>query len=154
MSGAFTAATAVLPDGEDHWSARVVEGWDIAGNANGGYLLAIAARALTAATGRPDPVTVTGHYLAPGKPGPVDLSTAVLKVGKRFSTASATVTASSDTPSSGTSGRPVLAVLGTFGDLNDDDVTHLLDGGPPDLPSPEDCTAVVGGSPFPPPFMD
>jgi len=152
MSGTFTAATAVLPDGEDHWSARVVEGWDIAGNANGGYLLAIAARALTAATGRPDPVTVTGHYLAPGKPGPVDVSTAVLKVGKRFSTASATVV--SKAAASDTSGRPVLAVLGTFGELSDDDVTHLLDGGPPDLPSPEDCIAVVAGSPFPPPFMD
>ena len=35
------------------WSGAIAPGWDIAANANGGYLLAIAARALGAALGRP-----------------------------------------------------------------------------------------------------
>ena len=39
---AFDAATAVQPLGDGRYRARIDEGWDIAGNANGGYLLAIA----------------------------------------------------------------------------------------------------------------
>jgi len=35
------------------WSGAIAPGWDIVANANGGYLLAIAARALGAALGRP-----------------------------------------------------------------------------------------------------
>ena len=52
------------PAAAGQWSASIHPGWDIAGNANGGYLLAVAARALAGATGRPDPVTVTAHYLS------------------------------------------------------------------------------------------
>ena len=73
LPGPFATATAVQPAAAGQWSAFIHPGWDIAGNANGGYLLAIAARAITTATGQPDPLTITGHYLAPGKPGPVDL---------------------------------------------------------------------------------
>ena len=86
------------------WSAAIHPGWDIGGNANGGYLLALAARALAGATGHPDPVTVTGHYLSPGPPGSVRIATQVLKEGKRFATATATMFSGA---------RPLLAVLGT-----------------------------------------
>ena len=49
-TGRFGAATAVTPVGDGTYSAAVLPGWDIAGNANGGYLLAVAARALINAT--------------------------------------------------------------------------------------------------------
>jgi len=140
----FAEATAVHPDGPGAWSGTIESGWDIAGNANGGYLLAIGTRALIASTGRPDPVTVTAHYLAPGQPGPVAVDTEVVKQGRRFATASATMRAGD---------RPVLALLGTLGDLGvprDDD---LVDGGPPDLPEPDDCYRLVATDTFPPPFM-
>ncbi len=145
MSGAFEAATAVELGPDGTWLGAIRDGWDIAGNANGGYLLAMTARAMVAVTGRPDPVTVTGHYLSPGKPGPVEVATTILKQGKRFGTASATTSAG---------GRPVLAVLGTFGELSGDETTLLLDGGPPDLPAPDDCVPLVGSTSFPPPFMN
>jgi acyl-CoA thioesterase len=134
----------VTGDGPGSWAATIVPGWDIAGNANGGYLLAIAARALTAATGRPDPVTVTGHYLAPGKPGPLTLSTSVLKDGKRFATGTALMTGE---------GRPVLAVLGAFGDVSQADGPELVDAAPPELPDPDGCTPIEPTGTFPPPFM-
>jgi len=143
-AGAFTEATAVTPVGDGTWRAEIQPGWDIAGNANGGYLLAIGARALVAATGRPDPVTVTGHYLAPGTPGPVDVSTEVLKEGRRFATASARLEAD---------GRTLLAVLGTCGDLSDRQDDLLVDGAPPGLPPLDECVPVVATDTFPPPFM-
>jgi hypothetical protein len=67
LTGSFAAATAVQPAAPGEWAASIAPGWEIAGNANGGYLLAMAARALAGATGRPDPVTATAHYLSPGR---------------------------------------------------------------------------------------
>jgi hypothetical protein len=68
---AFSEATRVEHRGGSTWSAAIEPGWDIGGNANGGYLLVLAARAMAQATGSPDPVSVTAHYLRPGKAGPV-----------------------------------------------------------------------------------
>ena len=54
--GAFERATAVervAPTGGETatYRAEVAEGWDILGNANGGYLLALAARMMTEPSG-------------------------------------------------------------------------------------------------------
>jgi acyl-CoA thioesterase len=104
----------------------------------------MAARALVLATGRRDPVSVTAHYLSPGKPGPVEISTAVVKRGNRFATASATLSAG---------GRPVLTALGTLGDLEQADGPELVDGEPPDLPPPDECIPVETTGSFAPPFV-
>lgn len=144
--GPFAAATAVTADPAlpGRWSGIVEEGWDVVGNAHGGYLLSIAARALSAATDRPDPVTITAHYLSPGRPGPVVVDTTVLRSGRRFATATALVAGE----------RPLLAVLGTFGDLADEvPGPELMSGRPPELPAPDECLRVVPGDPFPPSFM-
>ena len=86
----FDTATAMIGAvGEDrlgHFTGELFDGWDIGGNANGGYLLALAVRAMTAASGRPHPITVTAHYLSPGRPGPVTATTEIVKSGKRFCT--------------------------------------------------------------------
>lgn len=143
--GPFAAATAVAPDGPDRWSGEVAPGWDIVGNANGGYLLAMAGRAMVAATGRPGPVSVTAHYLAPARPGPVDVATTVVKRGRRFSTASATMAAGD---------RPVLAAIGTFGELASvGGGHHRVESAPPSLPGPDRCVPLEPGDVFPPPFM-
>ena len=92
LLGPFAAATAVQAVADGQWSASIHPGWDIAGHANGGYLPAVATRALVGATGHPDPVTVTVHYLSPGQPGSVRIITQVLKEGKRFATGTATMT--------------------------------------------------------------
>jgi len=143
-TGPFATATAVTPTGDGAWRGEIRPGWDIGGNANGGYLLAIAARALVAATGRTDPVSVTAHYLSPGKPGPVDIGTEVVRTGRRFTTARAQLVAG-DTP--------VLAVLGTFGDLDGETGEVFVDGSPPDLPLPGECVILGATDTFAPPFM-
>lgn len=151
----FTRATAVEPfdrhsltpvgaGTRSRWSATIAEGWDIAGNANGGYLLAITARAMSAAVGRPDPVTVTAHYLAPGKPGPVSVAVDITKQGRTFGTATATLEGV---------GRPLLRVLGTFGQLSENAGPLLVDLQPPAMPEPEECIPVGATETFPPPFM-
>ena len=104
----------------------------------------MAARALIGATGRPDPVTVTAHYLSPGKPGGVRIATQVLKEGRRFATGTATMFSGA---------RPLLAVLGTLGDLSQAAGPELVEGAPPELPPPAECVRLHPTGTFPPPFM-
>ncbi len=106
MTGEFERATAVERRGDGTYAAQVAPGWDILGNANGGYTLAIAARAMADAAGRP-PLGITGHYLAPAKVGPCTVEVTVQRAGRRMATVSAVVR-SGDTD--------LMAVLGTFGD--------------------------------------
>lgn len=146
--GAFAAATAVAPsvDGPaaGRFTATVVEGWDIAGNANGGYLLAIAARGVTVATGMPDPVTLTAHYLAPGQVGPVTVDVEVVRRGRRHATATFGL-ASPDA-------RHLVGVA-TATDLSTASGPSRVDATPPDLPAPDACVHLVPGDPVPPPFF-
>lgn len=145
--GSFADATGVELQPDGRFAGAVVDGWDIAGNANGGYLLALAGRALSMATGRADPATVTAHYLAPAQAGPVTITTEVLKTGKRFTTAWARMENAE---------RPLLAVLASFTDLSSGGAVPVerLEATPPELPDPEDCVPMSSAPPFPPPFMD
>ena len=142
--GAFAGATHVARRGEGRYAAVIAPGWDIADNANGGYLLAILGRALCDATGRPDPVSLTGQFLSPAKAGPVTISTDLVKTGRRFTTATARLE---------TTERPLVVALGAFGDLDGAEGPVWSDREPPELPDPDDCTPVEPREPFPPPFM-
>ena len=105
----FASDTAVRRTAEGRYDAQIAQGWDIASNANGGYLMALVARALADAAGRPDPIALTAHFLSPGKPGPVSIATRVARSGRRFATVTGSLVAAD--------GRAILQVLGTFGQL-------------------------------------
>jgi hypothetical protein len=125
------------------YAAEVFDGWDIGGVANGGYLLAIAGRAVADATGRP-PLTVTAHYLHPGLPGPAQVTVDPVKTGKRL----ATVTASL-----GQGDRELIRVLATCGSPSEEPPV-LVDGAPPELPPYDECDAEDSSSdPGAPPAM-
>ena len=127
----FADAIALKAAGPGLWAGQIAEGWDIGGNANGGYLLALAAGGMVAELGRPDPISITAHYLRPGKPGPATVRCETVKEGKRLATARATL----EGP-----GGAVLSVLGTFGTLDagaESPTRVLLE--PPALPAPDAC---------------
>lgn len=125
--------------GHGRFTGELFDGWDIRGNANGGYLLALAVRAMTAASGRPHPITVTAHYLAPGRPGPVVATTDVVKAGKRFATVTGALV--------GSDGREIIRVLGTFGDVRaeagDSEFVH---GAMPDVAPFDACVPRMADS--------
>jgi acyl-CoA thioesterase len=124
----FEQATAVTALGRGAYVARIDPGWDIAGNANGGYLMALAARAIAAEVGRP-PLSLTAHFVAPGRVGPCEIDVDVVRAGRRTATAIARVRAG---------GGDLLAVVGTFGDQQPGGPT-VVDAAPPDLPPREQC---------------
>ena len=110
MTDAFAAATAVERVGEDRYAATVVTGWRVIGGTapNGGYLMALAARAMADRAGRPDPLTVTAHFLAPPELGPVEVVTELVRTGGRSSTVQARLVQD---------GRDRVRLIGAFGDL-------------------------------------
>ena len=142
----FAEASQVTPGPEPGvFEAEIHAGWDIAGNADGGYLLALCSRALCGATGRPDVLSMTGHYLAPGRPGPIELRPRLERSGGRHSTASVLMVDSD--------GVAILSCVGTATDLSGAEGPELVAAEPPDLPEPDACVQVFPGDPFPPPFM-
>lgn len=130
------------------YDAEIAPNWSIRGNANGGYLLALAARSLCDLTGRPDPVTISAHYLSPGAAGPVKIATELVKEGRRFATARATMTGQ------GEDAKPILTVLGAFSDLSQTSGPELVDATPPDLPPVKDCSPIGPESTFAPEIFE
>lgn len=138
VSSEFEIATAVTPLDDIstqpapgavvRFAAQIHPGWDIGGNANGGYLLAIVARAMAAVTGRP-PLTITGHFLAPGPVGDCEVEVTLVRAGRRMATATGSLVMG---------GRELLRVLGTFAD-QDPTPPLYLDGAPPEIPAYEEC---------------
>jgi acyl-coenzyme A thioesterase PaaI-like protein len=118
---------------EIRFRGEIHDGWDIMGNANGGYLMALAASGLREIADRPDPVTVTAHYLAPAPAGPIEVRGSLVKTGKRFATVAGSLV-SAPGPD-GEPGRELIRVMAAFGDLaaTADGYTRM-DGMAPDLP--------------------
>ncbi len=82
----FARATAVVPEpDEGSFAGTVSPQWTVGGRPNGGYLLAMAARAAVAGSGgvHPHPLAATATYLRPPDTGPIALRTEVLRAGRR-----------------------------------------------------------------------
>lgn len=77
----FHNDTSVEQVAENCWQGHIADGWGIHGVPNGGYVLAIAARALSAALPHKDPLTITAYYIAQTSPGPVQCEVEVLRTG-------------------------------------------------------------------------
>ena len=99
MTFSFDDATRVERIGEGRYVGDVHDGWDIRGNANGGYVMALMNSAMRDASGRNDPISLTLHYLAPLPPSRFEIATEVIKQGRRFTTVSASMS-SMDKPQS------------------------------------------------------
>jgi acyl-CoA thioesterase len=142
----FADASAVAAAGDGAWKAEVQPDWDIFGIANGGYLMAIASRAMSEAAGGRLPVSITAHFTRPVSAGTIMVTVDPVKEGRRFSTLRATVTASSDS----------ISLLGSFAEPQFGATEHLYAGAePPEMPPPEECIRALPSAdgPLPPPLM-
>ena len=63
--GHFEADTAVEKIAENHWRGYLREGWRIGEVPNGGYVMALGARALSEALAHPHPQVVNAFYISP-----------------------------------------------------------------------------------------
>lgn len=120
----------LTPLDEAAFAGQVQPAWNIGANPNGGYLLALAARALQLRTPQqPDPLSITAHYLRPGLAGqPCRIDTQLLRSGRSLSTLRATLQQAGDAR------LELLAAMGRLGDA-----APVLTLPRPPMPPPEDC---------------
>jgi hypothetical protein len=90
-AGRFDADTAVTRAGDGRYRGVVDPGWAVIDGAapNGGYLLAIASRAMRDPVPHPDPVSLTAHFLTPAVPGAILVDVEVVRSGRRHATVAA-----------------------------------------------------------------
>lgn len=136
----FARDTAVTRLAPGSYRGRVDPGWAVVDGAapNGGYLLALAARALQAESGsHPDPVSLTGHFLRPPQPGDVDIEVEVIRRGGRHTTLGARLLQD---------GAECVRLLGAFGDLASAEGWDRVDLAPPDYPPVAECVDVTSAA--------
>jgi acyl-CoA thioesterase len=131
--GEFATDTAVTRVDDGTYAAEVHPRWNIGANPNGGYLLAMAARAMREVSGRPDPLSVTAHYLSPPAAGAVAVEAEVVKAGRSFANVTGRLVQG---------GRERVRLLGVFGDLAAQTGPTRLAATPPPLPPPEECVSM------------
>jgi acyl-CoA thioesterase len=118
---------------ERRWRCSLSERWSVGPIINGGFVKLIAARAMAAMLGRPDPLSVTTHFLAPAEPGPAEIEVEPLRIGRSFAFASARVLQA---------GAERARVTGVFGDLDDVSGPTRVDAPLPEIAPPASCTPV------------
>jgi acyl-coenzyme A thioesterase PaaI-like protein len=141
----FSTDTAVTRVDEDRFQADCRVGWRVIGDVapNGGYLMAIAARAMAMRAERPHPVTLTAHFLAPPAHGPLEVRTELVRPGGRHRTVAARLVQD---------GVEQVRLIGTFGDLAlADGPSRVLRTPPPWPPAADlaDPTHDLGDFPVP-----
>ena len=136
---AFDADTSVSASGAlpGSFAASLSGRWDgTNGAVNGGYMLAVCARALGLVMPFPDPIVVSGFFLRPGAAGPAVVRTSVARSGR--TTAFGDAVLSQD-------GKDVVRASAAFAALSDS-APVFVDGAPPRLPAPTECVGVPVGS--------
>jgi acyl-CoA thioesterase len=133
----FDDETALRVQADGHWQGRVSPHWNIGANPNGGYLVAIALRALLQyVPEHPDPMTVTSHFLRPGVANAdCEVVTELLRKGKTLSTLRASLHQD---------GKARVEVLATLGKLAATTAAPALTLTAPQLPPPERCVSRSG----------
>lgn len=126
----FDRDTALEPAGDGSFTAVVSDRWNTLVGPDGGYVLAIATRALQHTLRLPDPLVTSAHFVRPVQPGDVSITTETIKLGRRHATGTARL--SQD-------GKPRLIATATFCDLSATHGGELSLAAPPDLPAPEDA---------------
>ncbi|EED36874.1 conserved hypothetical protein [Luminiphilus syltensis NOR5-1B] len=87
--GKFTRDTGVTAGANNEWHGELHSGWRVGEIPNGGYVLALIARALRQSLPHRDPLTINAFFLAPTRLGEVLVRTDSLREGRGTSFGSA-----------------------------------------------------------------
>ncbi len=143
----FAEQTAVQAQGTDIYETTLHEGWDIGSVTNGGYVMALAVRAMLDAVDKPDPIAVNAHFERPGAAGPATIRIDRGREGRTLSTVSAVLYQND---------KEIIRATGTFGDLEAMEGPTLIRSEPPDIAPIDECihTAPTADQQqfYPPPF--
>jgi acyl-CoA thioesterase len=132
-TSAFDTATAVTRTDGGGLLAELDPGWEIGGGVlNGGYLLAVVARAALVDSPHPHPVALSASYLRAPAPGPATLTVVPGPAGRTLAHSFVTL---SD------AGGPALTVNATTATLTSGASAYSQPM--PDVPTVEECSSVA-----------
>lgn len=134
----FRHDSSVRHAGKGVFHGELSARWAIGAVPNGGYVMAVASRALSEALQRPHPASLTGHYLAPTEAGPVQIETEVIRQGRRLSVASARLIQQ---------GQERVRFVGAFTDLAHNTGIDLATVSPPEISAMSQCIPIAQLSP-------
>jgi acyl-CoA thioesterase len=142
----FDADSAVERAAAGMFHARITDRWNTPAGPNGGYVLAIGVRAMADGVAFPDPIAVSGHFLRPPNPGPVEIRTETVRSGRRHATTQASMLQD---------GKEIVRALATFADLGAATGKTALLGEAPRLGPPEAAADLFAAAPdgFPRPSL-
>jgi len=132
----FDRAVAVDRTAPEIWRAEIDPGWNIGDAPNGGYLASIAVSALRRVSPHPHPFAVSTHFPSRARPGPADVRTEVVRIGRTQTMAEARLFQGDEIR---------LVLTGTFGDLGSLDGPTVVSGTAPAIPPPDQCVKAEGG---------
>lgn len=128
---AFDEDTRVTRVSDGGYTATLTDRWHaLGGTPNGGYLLAVCLQALRGELPFPDPLVVSATYLRRPAPGPVQLASEIIRIGRRVGTGEVRLTQAD---------KEIVRATATFTDLTAAEGPTQIDNAPPDLPDPEDA---------------
>jgi hypothetical protein len=135
----FSAVSAVTPREPGYFSAELDPGWTIGGKPNGGYLLAVLARAATSMGAHHHATAISAHYLHSPEPGQVLIETEISRAGRSASQIRARMTQD---------GQACVEALITASHLSGDSTPYWERGLPERSRSRyEECPRLVGNLP-------
>ena len=139
----FDAATAVTRTEGGGLIAELDPGWDVGGGIlNGGYLLAVAARAAVLEGPHPHPVGLSASYLRAPSAGPTSLTVVPGTAGRTLAHSLVTL---------GAAGEPALTVQATTATLTDLPSDYAVPM--PDVAPVEECFSLADHAHLAPPGM-
>jgi acyl-CoA thioesterase len=129
----FDRETAVRALGGGRYESTLDTSWWVHRGPNGGYLAAIALRALTEAVGDEErsPRSLTVHYAAPPVEGALEIATVIERAGRSLTSCSARLTQD---------GKLIGLALGAFSKARPG--PEFADVQPPDAPPPEESPVI------------
>jgi acyl-CoA thioesterase len=143
QGSAFDVATAVRRGPDGGFVAELDPGWDVGGGIlNGGYLLAVAARAAVTESPHAHPVVLSGSYLRAGAAGPATLAVTPGPAGRTLAHSLVTL---SD------AGGPALVVQATTATLTR--AAAERERPMPEMPPVEQCVSLAENAALAPPGL-
>jgi acyl-CoA thioesterase len=132
--GQIDGETAVDAVGDGAYTTHLSAAWSIGANPNGGYAMLPVLRAMIDAAGRPDPLSVTVHYLRPAAAdADGEITAHVVRAGRSGSNVVGTLV------QDGNARLTVTAVLGELDVPVSEAPEPALTVGAPSIPPPGAC---------------
>jgi acyl-CoA thioesterase len=127
----FDEAVALTDEAND---AHFPQRWTIGpGYSHGGYLMSVALAGAAKISPQPDVVTMSAHFVRPGRVGKAHVNTNLLKSGRSLATVEAEIIQEN---------KVVMATITTFGDLGTAGDVTFQSVSMPDIPDRNDCLKV------------